>query len=112
MTAISCLSLVDILSLDDSGADAPWELLALVVGALGACQTQAARQSETAQVQIVSQMFVANNHTFAASDAGLAARVKPFFSELTADFPLDLMAPGVTEVELCEELQDRIQFNL
>ena len=112
MASIRFFSLVDILSLDDSGADAPWELLALIVGALGACHTQAARQAETAQVQIVGQMFVANNHTFAAADAGLAARVKPFFAELTADFPLDLMAPGVTEVELCEELQDRIQFNL
>ena len=112
MTSIRFLSLVDVLSLDDAGAGAPWELLALIIGALGACHTQAARQAETAQVQIVGQMIVANNHSFAASDATLAARVKPFFAELIADFPLDLMSPGVTEVELCEELQDRIQFNL
>ena len=34
---------------------------------------QAARQAETAQVQIVAQVYWANNQTFAASDAALAA---------------------------------------
>ena len=111
MTSIRFLSLVAPLALEDAGADAPWELLALAAGALGACHTQAARQAETAQVQIVAQMIWANNQAFAASDAALSARVKPFFAALSADFPLDLMAPGVTEVELCEEFQDRIQLS-
>lgn len=110
LVAVRFISLVDVVALEEPTSQAPWELISLCAAALGPVSTQAARSDETSSVQTFCQLFRAQNAAYAASDASLANRLKPFLTELMSDFPTALMAHGVDRLELLEEIQDRAQY--
>ena len=85
----------------------PFQAVSVVVGALGACLTQAARQLEISTVQLVAAT-IRQAHVPPPPDAQLAVRVGPFF--LSNRLPFQLRAIGVGETDLLEEFEDGVEY--
>ena len=89
----------------------PLEGLCVLIGSLEPCQTQLARRADTASVQLTAATLRANiPNGSALPDGQLAVKVIAFIKGKR--LPMKLRPAGVGEVELCEELEDGIEYRL
>lgn len=113
LTPIRFLSLITVNAMEVPAAPLPLEGLALLAGALGPCQTQAARRVETSSVQLTASTIRVTLSAFGAaalglSDGQLALRVITFAKNKR--LPVQLRPAGVLELELREEFEDGIEY--
>ena len=95
----------------EHGAVLPFIQVSTVVGILGACLTQAARQSETSSVRLIADSLRATygNVVPLPSDGALAVYATKLLPNMRMPFPLH--AIGVGETELREEYEDGLVYN-
>ena len=108
MNAVRFLNLASAASLEVAGSPLPLLPLALVVGMVGSCLTNAIRQQETSAIQLVAG-FIRANTLHNASDGALASRLKSFV--IDNRLPRILRAHGVSEEERQGELEDGYTYN-
>ena len=102
------LSLVTVATLEEPAAVCPLELLCTLVGTLGACLTQAARQVEISNVQLASASIRAMQAP-GLSDALLADKVKGIL--LGYKLPKPYLSQIADATELRDEFDDGCAYH-
>ena len=110
LAQVRFFSLLPVTRLEDPAATCPFLPVCTMVGILGPCLTQLARQSEVSSVRLVADGFRALQPAAPPpSDGALAMRAAAFIPNQRLPFPLQ--AIGVGELELREEYEDGVEYN-
>ena len=102
------LTSLSVLSVEDCTSLLPLRWLGSIAGVLGPCLTRASRCMEASSVQRVAAILRHHLAPLAPSECLLAARVVPFLE--SKQLPDPLRNPGVSEAELCGDLEDGIEY--
>ena len=110
LAQVRFFSLLPVTRLEKATASCPFLPACTVVGILGPCLTQLARQSEISSVRLAADGFRALQPAAPLpTDGALAMRAASFLPSQRLPFPLQ--AVGVGESELREEYEDGVEYN-
>ena len=109
LARVRFLSLISVTTMEDAAMVCPFDPICTMVGILGACLTQAARQSEVSSVRLSADIFRTLQPN-GLSDGALATKAAAFFPDQR--LPFKLWSVGVRSVELRDEFEHGIDYNL
>ena len=110
LAQVRFLSLLSVVRLENAAAICPFAPICTIVGILGPCLTQPARQSEISSVRLIADVFRSLQPAAPPpSDGALAMRAATFLPSQRLPFPFQ--AVGVGEAELRMEFEDGVEYN-